>query len=131
MSSAKILSTQKAKRVMVKQHGYLPQVWLKRRSYWQKMEVFGFPCQAVSMLKLQKALHGVLQRRKTDPHSPKKKIAVSSLTGFLFCEPFVLWTPWNVCEVKRLAINNTFEERISVYHQQSKGHTQIGVIRML
>ncbi len=73
---------------MVKEHGYLPQVWLNSQSYWQEMEVFGFPCQAISMLKLQKALHGVLQRRKANPHSPEKKIAVSFPTGFLFCEPF-------------------------------------------
>jgi len=52
------------------------------------MEVFGFPCQAISMLELQKALHGVLQRRKANPHSPEKKIAVSFPTGFLFYEPF-------------------------------------------
>jgi hypothetical protein len=40
------------------------------------------------MLKLQKALHGVLQRRKANPHSPEKKIAASFPTGFLFCELF-------------------------------------------
>jgi hypothetical protein len=73
----------------VKEHGYLPQVWLNSQSYWQEMEVFGFPCKAISMLKLQKALYGVLQRRKANPHNPEKKTAASSLTGFLFCEPFM------------------------------------------
>jgi hypothetical protein len=58
------------------------------------MEVFGFPCQAISMFKLQEALHGVLQRRKANPHGSKKKTAVPSLAGFLFCEPFYE-PPWN------------------------------------
>jgi hypothetical protein len=56
LANTKTLSTQKAEKVMVKQHGYLPKVWLNSRSYWQPLEVFGFPCQAISMLKLQKTL---------------------------------------------------------------------------
>ena len=62
---------------MVKEHGYLPQMWLYSQSNRQEMEVFGFPCQAISMLKLQETLHGVLQRRKANPYRPEKKIAVS------------------------------------------------------
>jgi hypothetical protein len=86
VNKTKILSTQKAKRVMVKEHGYMPQMWLNSQSYRQEMEVFGFPCQAISMLKLQKTLYGVLQRRKTNPHSPEKKTAVSFLSAL--CEGF-------------------------------------------
>ena len=79
INNTKILSTQKAKRITVKTHGYLSQVWLNSQNHRQEMEVFGFPCQAISMLKLQKTLHGVLQRRKANSHSPEKKIAVSFL----------------------------------------------------
>ena len=82
LANTKTLSTQKAKKVMVKQRGYLSQVWLGSQSYWQEMEVFGFPCQAISMLILQKKLQRILQRRKANPHSPKKKTAASPLTGF-------------------------------------------------
>jgi hypothetical protein len=52
------------------------------------MEIFGFPCQAISVFKLQEAFYGVLQRREANTHSAEKKIALSFVTGFLFCEPF-------------------------------------------
>jgi len=41
---------------MVKQHVTCPRLWLGSQSHWQEMEVFGFPCQAISMLILQKKL---------------------------------------------------------------------------
>lgn len=39
------------------------------------------------MLKLQKALHGILQTREVNPHSPEKK-AVPFLTVFLLSDQF-------------------------------------------